>query len=86
MPWKPCHYVLYFQEYSEELKHDFPKDLNAFCRDLGKVLGFPEFNAEAAIVNTYHKDSSLNGHTDHSELNLDAPLFSLRFVKIGNCK
>ncbi|KAL0267197.1 UNVERIFIED_CONTAM: hypothetical protein PYX00_009542 [Menopon gallinae] len=67
------------KEYSEELKNDFPDDLKVFCKDLGNVLGFPEFNAEAAIINTYHKDSSLNGHTDHSEINLDAPLFSLSF-------
>jgi alkylated DNA repair protein alkB family protein 1 len=30
-------------------------------------------------VNYYHMDSTLAGHTDHSELNKEAPLFSFRW-------
>ena len=36
------------------------------------------FRAEAAIVNYYHLDSSLSGHTDHSEKDLTQPLLSIR--------
>ena len=36
------------------------------------------FKAEAAIVNYYHLDSSLSGHTDHSEKDLARPLLSIR--------
>jgi len=42
-------------------------------------LGFKGFTPEAAIVNYYSLDSSLGGHTDHSEKNLAAPLFSISF-------
>ena len=36
------------------------------------------FSAEAAIVNFYHLDSTLSGHTDHSERDLSLPLLSIR--------
>ena len=36
------------------------------------------FSAEAAIVNYYHLDSTLSGHTDHSERDLSHPLLSIR--------
>ncbi|KAI4463872.1 alkylated dna repair protein alkb-related [Holotrichia oblita] len=57
-------------------ERQFPKDLSSLCSYLTKSLGFDNFNAEAAIVNYYHLDSTLSGHTDHSEQNLDAPLIS----------
>lgn len=44
-----------------------------------QVLGHSNFNAEAAILNLYHMDSTLSGHTDFSEENLDAPLISFSF-------
>lgn len=37
------------------------------------------FHAEASIVNYYHMDSTLSGHTDHSEKDLSRPLLSLSF-------
>ena len=43
---------------------------------------FEGFNAEAAIVNMYHLNSTLSGHTDTSELNINAPLFSFRYFKL----
>ena len=42
------------------------------------LLYFPRFSAEAAIVNYYHLDSTLSGHTDHSERDLSHPLLSIR--------
>lgn len=46
---------------------------------LAKTLGFSDFKAEAAIVNYYRMNSTLAGHTDHSEMNVSAPLFSISF-------
>lgn len=65
--------------YSENNKGEFPKDLKDMTAFLASVLGFDDFSAEAAIVNYYHLDSTLSGHTDHSEQNLEAPLFSFSF-------
>jgi len=46
---------------------------------LAAASGFPDFEAEAAIVNYYAMDSSIGGHTDHSEKNHEAPLLSVSF-------
>lgn len=40
------------------------------------------FVPEAAIVNYYHLDSTLSGHTDHSEKDLSIPLLSVRLDTI----
>jgi len=40
------------------------------------------FVPEAAIVNYYHLDSTLSGHTDHSEKDLSIPLLSIRLDNI----
>lgn len=70
--------IFFFKVYTEAAKTQFPCDLKALCKEMANMLGFTNFNAEAAIVNFYHIDSSLSGHTDHSEANLNAPLFSFR--------
>ncbi|XP_076041910.1 alpha-ketoglutarate-dependent dioxygenase AlkB [Oratosquilla oratoria] len=67
------------KHYSKELKGTMPDDLKLLCHVTGKILGYPDFNAQAAIVNYYHADSTLAPHTDHSELYMKAPLFSLSF-------
>lgn len=67
------------QVYSEENQSPFPKELADLSRIVAAVSGFRDFQAEAAIVNFYHFDSTLAGHTDHSEENLEAPLISLRY-------
>lgn len=64
--------------YAENMKHTFPKDLAMLSRYFANALGFDDYSAEAAIVNFYPVGSTLAGHTDHSEKNLDAPLFSYR--------
>lgn len=64
--------------YSEDLKDTFPSDLAGLSKYFANALGYKDFNAEAAIVNYYHMDSTLSGHTDHSEQYLEAPLFSFR--------
>lgn len=64
--------------YSDQMRHQFPTDLAELVRYMASVLGFSQpFSAEAAIVNFYPMGTTLAGHTDHSEQNLDAPLFSI---------
>ncbi|XP_055709870.1 nucleic acid dioxygenase ALKBH1 [Phlebotomus papatasi] len=65
--------------YSEKEKNPFPEDLQGLTSFLGMILGFSDFRAQAAIVNFYPQGSTLAGHTDHSEVNLEAPLFSISF-------
>ena len=67
-----------FQEYSENYKGVFPDDLALLSKTIAYSLGFDNFLAEAAIVNYYALDSSIGGHTDHSEYNHTAPLISIR--------
>ncbi|XP_076257224.1 alpha-ketoglutarate-dependent dioxygenase AlkB [Rhynchophorus ferrugineus] len=65
--------------YSEKDKTNFPHELKELTQFLADILGYPNYSAEAAIINYYHMDSTLSGHTDHSEVNLKAPLFSFSF-------
>lgn len=60
------------------MKSKFPEDLADMTRYMSQILGFKDFEAEAAIANYYHMDSTLSGHVDRSEVNQHAPLFSLR--------
>lgn len=70
--------IFLYKVYSENSKSVFPSDLGDLCKYLAQALDFRYFQPEAAIVNYYHMDSTLSGHTDHSEEDLDAPLFSFR--------
>lgn len=73
---------MFNQVYSESAKSEFPIDLSELSKTIMMMLQFPdEFMAEAAIVNFYHPSSTLSGHTDHSEYNLNAPLLSIRYNK-----
>lgn len=66
--------------YSEEDFTPFPADLNLLISAvIAPALGYKDFQSQAAIVNYYPQGSTLSGHTDHSEVNLDAPLFSISF-------
>ncbi|EFN63303.1 Alkylated DNA repair protein alkB-like protein 1 [Camponotus floridanus] len=65
--------------YSESSKSDMPIELSGLTSILARTLGFSDFKAEAAIVNYYRMNSTLAGHTDHSEMNITAPLFSISF-------
>ncbi|KAH9492886.1 Nucleic acid dioxygenase alkbh1 [Bulinus truncatus] len=73
------HYNWTTKEYSEESKAEFPQDVNCLTQYLAASLGFFQYKAEAAIINYYHSDSTLAGHTDHSEIDHSAPLFSISF-------
>lgn len=65
--------------YSEDMKNQFPQDLSDLTKFFAEALGFENYSAEAAIVNYYPIGTTLAGHTDHSEANLEAPLFSFSF-------
>lgn len=56
-----------------------PVELAELTQLLAKALNFLQFKAEAAIVNYYRMNSTLAGHTDFSEPNVEAPLFSISF-------
>ncbi|XP_076347311.1 alpha-ketoglutarate-dependent dioxygenase AlkB [Tachypleus tridentatus] len=65
--------------YSRDMCSPFPESLKNLSVFFARILGFSSFQPEAAIINYYHKDSTLGGHTDHSEFDLSAPLFSFSF-------
>ncbi|XP_033240975.1 nucleic acid dioxygenase ALKBH1-like [Drosophila pseudoobscura] len=65
--------------YDESMRSPFPTDLKSMCIFFSSILGFNNFKPEAAIVNYYPIGTSLSGHTDHSEPNHSAPLFSFSF-------
>uniref|UniRef100_A0A182KB03 Fe2OG dioxygenase domain-containing protein n=1 Tax=Anopheles christyi TaxID=43041 RepID=A0A182KB03_9DIPT len=65
--------------YDEARREAFPSDLGALVRYVAAVLGYDRFSPEAAIVNYYPTGATLAGHTDHSEDDQTAPLFSFSF-------
>lgn len=65
--------------YSESSKSEMPDELSRLTKHLAELTNFENFNAEAAIINYYRMNSTLAGHTDHSEHNFKAPLFSISF-------
>ncbi|XP_034489948.1 nucleic acid dioxygenase ALKBH1 isoform X2 [Drosophila innubila] len=65
--------------YSEAMHSAFPSDLSSLCQYFSLALGFNKFTSQAAIINYYPIGTTLSGHTDHSELNREAPLFSFSF-------
>ncbi|XP_065185297.1 nucleic acid dioxygenase ALKBH1-like [Sycon ciliatum] len=73
------HYDWTNKVYYKEKVSPVAADVDELCGVMARVLKFDEFKAEAGIVNFYHLDSTLSGHTDHSEFDLTAPLFSISF-------
>ncbi|XP_046847903.1 nucleic acid dioxygenase ALKBH1-like [Xenia sp. Carnegie-2017] len=73
------HYNWNTKEYHKASYTPFPNDLSKLTTYFACALGYESFIPEAAILNYYHMNSTLSGHTDHSELDLSAPLFSLSF-------
>lgn len=74
------------KRYSERRRHRFPDDLAQLTGYVASVLGVSgsgsgAYEAQAAIVNFYPQGTTLAGHTDHSERDLMAPLFSFRYFR-----
>ena len=78
------------KKYSDKSVSPFPNDLRDLCKIIISFIGeldqkdirdefITGYKPEAAIVNFYPVNSSLGGHTDHSEPNRKAPLLSFSF-------
>merc|ERR1719385_154404 len=78
------------KKYSDKSVSPFPNDLSDLCKMVISFIGeldqkdvrdefIAGYKPEAAIVNFYPVNSSLGGHTDHSEPNRKAPLLSFSF-------
>lgn len=73
------HYNWDTKKYSPDHHTAFPTDLAFLSRQIAAACGFPQFEAEAGILNYYHLDSSLGIHVDESELDHSRPLLSFSF-------
>ncbi|ESP05411.1 hypothetical protein LOTGIDRAFT_228010 [Lottia gigantea] len=73
------HYVWNNKEYHKERRTDMPEDLEELTKFVAQTIGYPNYCPEAGIVNYYHLDSTLGGHTDHAEFEQGAPLISFSF-------
>ncbi|XP_071080477.1 nucleic acid dioxygenase ALKBH1-like [Haliotis cracherodii] len=73
------HYDWTAKKYYADKHSEFPADLSVLSCCITEALGYTNFKPEAAIVNYYHMDSTLAGHTDHSEFHKQAPLLSVSF-------
>jgi len=61
----------------EEAQSPIPLLIEQFAHYVSSSLGFSEFRASAGLINYYRYNSTLCPHSDHSEPNKSAPLFSL---------
>ena len=71
------------QHYRVDHHCAMPEELVLLCRHIAATVGYQGYNPQAAIINYYHMDSTLAGHTDHSEFDLHSPLISVRCVGEG---
>jgi len=62
--------------YTDE-KSVFPPELFNLCALVADAIGYPNFQAQAAIVNFYPMSGTLSSHTDHSEPNTHHPIISI---------
>ncbi|XP_073443303.1 nucleic acid dioxygenase ALKBH1 [Dendrobates tinctorius] len=67
------------KKYYKEQHSPFPVDLAELSHCVSLACGFPNFKAEAGILNYYHMDSSLGIHVDEAELDHSSPLLSFSF-------
>ena len=68
--------------YQSDHHSPFPTDLAGMTELIAGAFGYETYKAEAAIVNFYHMDSTLGGHTDHSEFDLEMPIISYRYAVV----
>lgn len=55
-----------------------PPELTQISSYVACAVGYPDYSAEAAIINFYPPGSTLAGHTDHSEFDHLSPIISFR--------
>lgn len=73
------HFDYNFVNYKEEKYYGFPEDLVLLMKAIAMAIGYESYVPETGIINYYPLGSSMGGHTDHYEEELDAPLISLSF-------
>eukprot|EP00794_Sanderia_malayensis_P003371 gene3371-3860_t len=73
------HFDYNYVNYKEEKYYGFPEDLSKLMKYISLGLGFEDYSPETAIINYYPIGSSMGGHTDHYEEELNAPLISVSF-------
>ncbi|XP_066550897.1 LOW QUALITY PROTEIN: nucleic acid dioxygenase ALKBH1 [Amia ocellicauda] len=73
------HYNWETKTYSADQHTPFPSELHTVAQHVASACSFPDFTAEAGILNYYHFDSSLGIHVDESELDHTQPLLSFSF-------
>jgi alkylated DNA repair protein alkB homolog 1 len=73
------HYNWDAKTYSEQEQTEMPGDLEELSSFFAKCLNFEGFKAQAVIVNYYPLSTTLAGHVDNSERDLEAPLLSFSF-------
>ncbi|XP_038072697.1 nucleic acid dioxygenase ALKBH1-like [Patiria miniata] len=73
------HYDWTAKLYHPHNRTPFPGDLADLSAFVASVMGFPAFRSQAGIVSYYHSNSTLGGHTDHSEFDFTAPIISYSF-------
>ena len=66
-------------EYKPDMYYGFPRDLASLANHIARVLGYPDYNSESAVVNYYPLGSSMGGHVDKYENDLSQPLVSMSF-------
>lgn len=65
--------------YPKDKHYDFPKDLLKTTKEIAERVG-SEIEPQAAIINYYSNDSTLGGHLDDVEEDMDHPIVSMRFI------
>jgi alkylated DNA repair protein alkB family protein 1 len=70
------HYDWTARMYRQNLKTEFPSELALLCKNITNVIGL-DILAEAAIVNYYPHQTSMSGHLDDAEHNLNEPIVSI---------
>eukprot|EP00042_Codosiga_hollandica_P053410 m.699096 g.699096 ORF g.699096 m.699096 type:complete len:328 (-) comp58688_c0_seq48:217-1200(-) len=73
------HYDWTAKIYDPNHRTAFPEDLAELSSLFAAAVHVRPFRAEACIVNFYHLDSTLAGHSDFSELNYEMPIISFSF-------
>ena len=71
------HYDWSSKLYDHSFQSPIPLRIRQLSEYVSRSLGFDEFRGEGGLINYYRNDSTLCPHSDHSEPNQTAPLFSL---------
>ncbi|KRZ12427.1 Alkylated DNA repair protein alkB -like protein 1 [Trichinella zimbabwensis] len=63
--------------YSNQERSLIPRELVQLSRIIAGRVGYADYEPEATIINYYNGKTTMSGHVDTSERNLDAPLISV---------